>query len=694
MKHISAEREAVMSDANDLTSLRQLIELQKERESLRDRYNWLKAMIDQVPDFIYAKDKEGRFLFANRAVVENNGFADVEDLIGLTDAEIHPQANANAHNIDMLERRVMQTGEPSIGGDERRMKGNGWLMMSRVPLRDHGGEVIGVVGASQDITARKRSEEFMSAHARLLQDVAIGCDPHVFLETTRSVLSDLLPGEGADLVIGDAACDPASVALTRKCRSAGKTIGLIATKEMMLEPGLLDFLDGLLKTVTIAFDRHHDMSRVAYLAQHDVLTGLPNRSTFERALEDRVVNSCEPVAVAFLDLDHFKLVNDNLGHAQGDELLTVVADRITSMMRSDALAARIGGDEFVFILPGAQDDVLRELGMLLNVVERPLSLSGVTLQVTASVGVAFSNQKETVSSDLLACADMALYQAKAKGRNGVVVFSQDMADAARDKLRHIEELRRAIASDQFVLFYQPQIESRKETVVGVEVLVRWQHPTRGLLSPVEFIPLAEETGLIVDIDSIVMKKACRQLRSWLDEGFAPVRAAVNVSARQFADKDFIERVSLLINEERLDPSALEIEITEGLIMADPDQAITVMTSLKKLGVGLSIDDFGTGYSSLSMLKRFPISRLKIDRSFLANVPEDRENMAITEAIIGLAKTLKLEVIAEGVEEIEQIKFLRTAGCEVVQGFYYSKPVPAEALVSWLPGAGENQSPGL
>lgn len=683
MNNTSAEREAVMSDADDFAPLQHLFELQKERENLRDRYEWLKAMIDHVPDFIYAKDQQGRFLFANRAVVENNGLRDVEELIGLTDAQIHPQANGDAHNIDMLERRVMETGQASIGGDERRMKGNGWLMMSRVPLRDPSGAIIGVVGASQDITARKRSEEFMSAHAQLLQDVAIGCDPDIFLQKVRLVLQDILPDKDVELVIGETGGGPEMVRLTRQCRSADKSVSLLVATQAMAEPGLRDFLDGLLKTVTIAIDRFHDAARVDYLAKHDLLTGLANRSTFELELKNRAKSRSEPLAVAFLDLDHFKLINDNLGHAQGDELLAVVAERIVSSIENDAFAARIGGDEFVFILPGSEAHVLSTLNKLLSVVAQPTTLSGVTLHVTASIGIAFSRPTNALPADLLARADMALYQAKAKGRNGVVVFSDEMAETARDKLRLIEEIRRAVARDEFVLHYQPQIESLEEKIVGVEVLVRWQHPTRGLLPPIEFIPIAEEAGLITDIDTMVLKKTCRQLRAWLDDGLAPVRAAVNVSARQITDDSFVERLTDLIRQHEIDPTMLEVEITEGLIMADPDQAIITMNSIKELGVTLSIDDFGTGYSSLSMLKRFPISRLKIDRSFLTSISDDRENQAITQAIIGIAKALKLEVVAEGVENREQIAFLRQSGCDVLQGFYYSQPVAADAIAHLL-----------
>jgi diguanylate cyclase (GGDEF)-like protein/PAS domain S-box-containing protein len=657
--------------------------LQAQLLSLTERYEWLEAMINYVPDFIYAKDRDGRFLFANRAIVLNNGFTHVDELIGLTDAEIHPVADA--HKIDEVERRVMETGEPDLGVEERRLKGEGWLMMSRVPLRDRNGNIIGVVGASRDISARKRAEELMSAQTKLLHDVARGVDLGSFLKDAQFLLERLLNGRRVSFILDgqqrETLADEA-IEFPIFSRDGGKHGTLTASKTEDDESGLVEFLAGIAQTVGIAIDRHRDIAHIAYLAEHDALTGLPNRTLLNRkvvALLEKASQAGKSLAVAFVDLDNFKLVNDSLGHAAGDELLKVVAQRISAQIKSSGIVSRIGGDEFIIVLEENQDPFHERLKAILEGISEPLTIDGVEIRVSCSIGVACSRKHGDTASELFANADMALYRVKESGRNGIQLFTPAMGEEARSKLSRIEELRRAVERNEFVLHYQPQKNISSGQVIGVEALVRWQHPVEGLLLPGTFIPLAEETGLVVLIGDMVLREACRQARAWQDQGLPPLRIAVNVSARQFLENSLIDQVASALQAAGLDPQWLELELTESLIMRDVEGAIERMHALKELGVSIAIDDFGTGYSSLSTLRRFPLSRLKIDRSFIADIPEKAGDMAITSAIVSLGRTLELEVVAEGVETEEQAQFLEGAGCEMFQGFLFAKPLPASEV---------------
>lgn len=648
-------------------------------EALLRRYEWLEAMLNHVPDYIYAKDMAGRFLYANRAVVENNGFSHVDELIGLTDGEIHPHANAKAIDIDAIERRVMESGEPDLGLEERRMKGEGWLMMSRVPLRDRQGHVIGLVGASRDITARKRSEELMSAHARLLRDVATGIAFPTFVETAENVLRDLLASPEIAISLDQVASDerPGAVKFDIASRD-GQHLGNIAVPAFLLaETGIPEFLAGIAQAVGIASDRDRDTRYIAYLAEHDALTGLANRNLFDRRLAALLAMKEGPLAIAFIDIDNFKLVNDNFGHAAGDDLLKIVARRILSETGHDTVVSRIGGDEFVAVLHGEPVEAQKRLEDVLKAVSEPIELEGRVIGVTCSIGVAFSGLHGAASGELLAKADMALFEVKRNGRNGVRAFSEDLADATRTKLERVAELRRAIAQDEFVLHFQPQKDIASGAIVGAEALVRWQHPGEGLLPPSTFIPLAEDTGLITAVGELVMRKACQEARRWREEGLPALRIAVNVSARQFRDRSLCDTVAGILRDAGLEASMLELEVTESMIMEDVEGAIERMRELNELGVTLAIDDFGTGYSSLSMLKLFPINRLKIDRSFITDLPGDHGDVAIVKAIVTLSRTLGLEAIAEGIETPEQLVFLEDAGCDAFQGYHLARPLKAD-----------------
>lgn len=662
--------------------------------ALLRRYEWLEAMVNHVPDFIYAKDADGRFLFANMAVVENNGFSHVDQLIGLTDADIHPHANAAAQDIDNVERQVMASGAPDLDVEERRMKGQGWLMMSRVPLRDQAGNIIGIVGASRDITARKRAEQLMSAQTKMLRDAARGVELSSFIRTVKALLAGVLVGGKVKIIIGSDRDDLSSdkISFPIVCRD-GKICGeMIVDVYLMREAGMQEFLGGVAQTIGIAIDRDRDTHHIAFLAEHDALTGLANRTLLNRKIGAMFCEGALPLAIAFIDLDNFKHVNDGLGHAAGDELLRVISRRILSATGPDATVARIGGDEFIVVLPAMPDDATTCLQGLQTELAVPVQLDGVAVRVTCSIGVAFSSEHGNTAEELFANADMALYRVKENGRNGIRVFSPDIADTARNRLERVEELRRAIDRDEFVLHFQPQKDIASGRINGVEALIRWQHPTDGLLMPGSFIPIAEEAGLITPIGNIVLRKACAQATEWIRNGLPPLRVAVNISARQFLEPSLCNTVSSVLDEFRLDHSMLELEVTESLIMEDLNGAIERMHELKSLGLSLAIDDFGTGYSSLSTLKMFPLDRLKIDRSFFTDIPGDAGDKAIVAAIIAMAKTLGLEAVAEGIEQPEQLTFLVETGCDAFQGYHLAKPLQAADVAIFIRETHDRERP--
>ncbi|MGJ7489399.1 putative bifunctional diguanylate cyclase/phosphodiesterase [Variovorax sp. ZT4R33] len=420
--------------------------------------------------------------------------------------------------------------------------------------------------------------------------------------------------------------------------------------------------------------------RLKHQATHDVLTGLPNRALLEDRLKQAISYADRYgrlMTVVFINLDGFKLVNDSLGRKAGDELLKVMAERMRQCLRNVDTVVRTGGDEFVIILydqPGDGAEVAPALQRLLEAIAQPIRIGGQGVQVTGSLGVATYPADGADADVLLRNADAAMSRAKASGRNNFQFYTAEMNGTIRDKLAMREGLRNAIARGEFHLVYQPQVEMASGQVTGVEALIRWQHPERGLVSPTEFIPLAEETGLIVPIGEWVLRTACFQNRAWQDAGLPAFTVAVNVSARQFRERTWIEQVDRALDDSGLEARFLELELTESLIMEDLEKALLSMKALQAMGVQLSIDDFGTGYSSLSALKRFPIARLKIDQGFVRGIPGDEEDKAIAKAIISLGHELDLKVIAEGVETLRQLEFLRANGCDEIQGYLFSPPV--------------------
>ncbi|MCK6406926.1 MAG: EAL domain-containing protein [Rhodocyclaceae bacterium] len=434
------------------------------------------------------------------------------------------------------------------------------------------------------------------------------------------------------------------------------------------------------------FERMQAEKRVWHIAHHDALTGLPNRSLLQDRVQQALIaaeRSHSKVAVLFLDLDRFKGINDSLGHDVGDALLKGVAGRLLEVVRDVDTVCRLGGDEFVIILGAitGPDDAVMIAERIIEVLGEPVDALGHSLRASTSIGVSLFPDDAADGQTLLKNADTAMYAAKNRGRNNFQFFSAEMNAAALRFFQLEQRLRHAVSGGELVLHYQPQVDTGTHRVCGLEALVRWHNPKSGLLPPAEFIPVAEETGLIVDLGEWVLRETCRQIREWHDAGWPRVPVAVNLSARQFQQPDLVARIAAILDAHGVAPEWLELEITESCLMQQVEASLRQMRELAEMGIRLAIDDFGTGYSSLSYLKRFPVHRLKIDRTFVRDLCTDREDAAIVTSIIGLARTLDLEVVAEGVETTAQLAALRYEGCLLCQGFLFSRPRPAEEVAA-------------
>jgi diguanylate cyclase (GGDEF)-like protein len=462
----------------------------------------------------------------------------------------------------------------------------------------------------------------------------------------------------------------------------------------------------LWRTMQALEDIRQSKRAIHRLAFYDALTNLPNRRLFadrlNRALE-RARHGNSKLALLFIDIDNFKRVNDSFGHNVGDRLLRTVANHLVACLRpcdpvvylkepEDVAVARLGGDEFTVLLTDMDrpEDAARVARRIIEAISAPFLIGSDEVVVTPSIGIALYPHDGDCIEDLIKNADTAMFHAKEHGKNRYQFYDNSMSNAAIERLALENALRRAVANGEFELHYQPAIDIATRRVVGLEALLRWNHPHSGQISPAEFIPLAEETGLIVPIGEWVLQTVCMQMHSWQAAGMAPLRVAVNLSACQFRQARLRQVIEDALQASAVDPGCLELELTETVILEDVQTSSLVLRDLNRMGVRISLDDFGTGYSSLSLLKRLPLNTLKIDRSFISDVTSDSDDAAIVDSIIRLAHNLRLSVIAEGVETAEQLEFLREHGCDAVQGYYFARPQPAAALEAWL----QQHAPGL
>ena len=431
-------------------------------------------------------------------------------------------------------------------------------------------------------------------------------------------------------------------------------------------------------------ERVETQAQMEKLAFYDPLTGLENRRLFRDRLDQglkRVRRNKKSMALLFLDLDQFKRINDTLGHDAGDELLCVVAQRLRSCVREEDMVSRLGGDEFTILLADIvhADDASLVARKILQSLQDPIQLGEQDVIVSCSIGITIAPEDSMNASVLMRNADLAMYRAKDQGRNNFQYFTDDMNIESQARMSLENELRLAVNNEDFVVYFQPQVNLNEQRICGFEALVRWRHEQVDLISPDRFIPVAEETGLIIKVGEIVLREACNQLRSMQLNGLTDLTVAVNLSARQFRDRNLVRMISKTLQETGLDPRWLELEITESMLMDNIEQAIEILSELKALGVTIAIDDFGTGYSSLSYLTRLPVDKLKVDRSFVSNLPDSPRHTAITTAIIAMAQRLRLQVVAEGVETQPQAAFLHGHHCFILQGYLYGRPVEASEL---------------
>jgi len=468
-------------------------------------------------------------------------------------------------------------------------------------------------------------------------------------------------------------------------------LGVYATGTRRFGANDASFLHGVANILATAVERHEARNRLTWLAQYDPLTNLPNRRRLAQCLEDAIARAGrdgDRAAVMFIDLDRFKNVNDMLGHGVGDQLLVQAAKRLRACARDEDVVARLGGDEFAVVLPAiaADTDAATVAARVIDALAQPFYLAGQQLFVSASVGIATYPENGRDAEALLKNADTAMYGAKNGGRNNYQFFVAAMHENAAQRLQTEVQLRQALERGEFLLHYQPKLNLAAGTISGFEALLRWNHPQRGLVPPLEFIGILEDTGLILPVGEWVIGEVCRQLAAWQAQGMTVRPVAINLSARQLQQADLDGAVERIVGRAGVDPALLEFELTESMLMANPEAAVEILTRIKALGIRLSVDDFGTGYSSLAYLKRFPLDALKIDRTFVRDLPDDPDDAAITKAVIRLAHSLSLKVVAEGVETVDQIRELEQYACDEIQGYYVSRPLPAHGCVALLAGA--------
>lgn len=669
--------------------------------------NLMRTLVDTLPDNIFAKDINSRFLLANQAVAKMMG-GEPSDLLGKDDFDFYPRELAQRYFDD--ERQMLEADKPIINHEEpsidHKTGKTRWLLTSKVPIKSDDGNIIGLVGIGRDITKRREAELALRESEERFRSLSELSSDWYWEQNARLQFVGLTDIKGKsgyerDEVLGktihdlpDTLVEPYSWLQQEPAISAQQAFrdlelrhtrdGEIAYLSLSGMPtfdpdGRFTGYRGIGKDIT---ERKQSEEHVQYLATHDSLTGLPNRFMFNEMLSSTIAAAKRyqrRFAVLFIDLDRFKNINDTLGHDAGDELLKTMAQRLTECLRESDVVARMGGDEFVILIQEIEDPdrVAKVARKVLAATIKPVLILEQECRVTTSIGICLYPDDAEDEQTLLKYADIAMYRAKDEGKNNYQFYSPDIKARSLERLVLENDLRTALERDEFFLHYQAKRDLQTGHLSGVEALVRWQHPDLGVVPPSQFIPLAEETGLIVMLGRWVLKTACFQSMAWQNADLPPLCMSVNLSARQFFDDNLVQDVATALEESGLTPKLLEMEITEGMVMQDAERAIRILRDIKALGVKLAIDDFGVGYSSLAQIKRFPIDTLKVDSSFIRDIPDDPEDRAIAEAIIAMGKTLSLTVVAEGVETQEQETFLRDHACDQSQGYYFSRPISAE-----------------
>ena len=706
-------------DAGVAMYIRDISERKRAELALRKSEENQRAILANVADAIITADKHGTILSFNPAAEKIFGY-DAGQVIGANLGILMDTAMAQQHSNFM--RNAQQHGNSEIIGVGRELlatrKGGEQFPIEIAITKMAVNDQTQFIGIIRDITERKQTEEQSRLAERIFESNSEGIvvtDARTRILRVNTAFRRITGYEPAEIIgqtpkmLSSGRHDPDFYQqmwheLSERGhwqgeiwnqRKSGETYPeWLSISAVYDEDNSISNYVGIFSDIT---DKKEAEERIYHMAHHDALTGLLNRTMFNIELKDAIAqaqHSSHRIAVLYIDLDNFKKVNDTLGHPVGDELLKVVARRLTGILRDSDIVCRIGGDEFIVMLQSIKkpEHAGKVAGNLLRVLAPPIELAERELFIGASIGIALYPQDADSGDELVKNADAALFRAKQRGRNNYQFYSQEMNAKAIERLEMESKLRRALEREEFVLYYQPQLDLRRDRVIGVEALVRWQHSEMGLVPPLEFIPLLEDTGLIVPVGEWILKQACQQARAWQLAGLGDIRIAVNISPQQFLYSDIVATVDKVLRKTQLAPELLELEITEGSIMTDAKANIHRLQQLSDRGVQLAIDDFGTGYSSLAYLKRFPIDALKIDQSFVRDMHVDIDDANIAAAVVSLGQSLKLRVIAEGVEDAAHLEMLQALGCHEAQGYHIGRPMPEQDLRNYLATRAVDKTP--
>jgi len=691
-----------------------------ERKMMEEKY---RSILENIQEGYFEVDLAGNFTFLNDSVCRVLGYSR-EELIGMNNRH-YTTDKETAQKVFQAFYQVYTTGVPlkEFGWDITRKDGNKRYVEGSISLlKDSSGKAIGFRGVSHDVTERKHAEKalrqseekyrnileniqeayfevdlsgnftfFNDSLCRVtgcLREELIGANYKYFSDEENSknvfqvfnnVYKTRRPKERFDWLIirkdGTKRYIEASVSLQKD--SSNKPNGF----------------KGVIRDIT---ERKLIEQELNHMATHDVLTGLPNRLMFSQLLNHAILSAQrnrKQLAVLFIDLDRFKTINDSLGHEAGDVMLQEIAGRFRHLLRAADIVGRLGGDEFIIMIEDVNElsQVATLAQKILTTTIKPVDIMGEECRVTASIGISIYPSDGQDEQSLMKNADIAMYFAKEEGKNNYKFYSENIRSIANERFSIETNLRRALERNELSLNYQAKLNFRTRQITGVEALLRWNNPYLGSVTPTQLIPIAEETGMIVPIGRWVLKTACAQNVAWQNQGLPPICMAVNLSLRQLTDEKLLGDIKATLEETGMAPDLLELEITESMVMHNPERLIPVLNKIKDMGIRLAIDDFGTGYSSLAQIKNYPVNTLKVDRSFIRNLPFDSENKAITEAVIIMGKNLHLTVVAEGVETQEEENFLRQQVCDEMQGFYFSKPIAPDKFADLLRSNHSNSS---
>ncbi|MCX6061635.1 MAG: bacteriohemerythrin, partial [Campylobacterales bacterium] len=688
---------------------REISERKEMEEALKYERSFLKTLIHTIPDLIFFKDVNGVYLACNRRFEDFFGASET-DIVGKTDYDFVDKELADSFRKN--DQIAMKKMSASINEEWIPFANDGhreFVEVTKTPLLDSEGCVVGILGISHNITERKEAESKIRLAANVFaysrEGILITSDDGTILDVNNAFTR--ITGYGIDEVIGQ---KPSLLksgrqgedfyrdlwkSLTKKGHWYGEVWNRRKNGEIYAELLTISTIfqeDGNVKNYVALFSdistiKEHE-KHLEHIAHYDALTGLANRVLLSDRLEQAMIQTSRRgghLAVAYLDLDGFKEINDRYGHEAGDQLLMAIAVNMKLSLREGDTLARLGGDEFVAVLMDLDDfeSSVPTLTRLLHAAAQPVIYGDAVIEVSASVGVTFYPQLDEMQADqLLRQADQAMYQAKQAGKNRFHLFDAQQDFSVRVHHENIEGIRHALNEEQFVLYYQPKVNMHTGEIIGVEALIRWQHPTQGILLPIAFLPVIEDHPLAIDVGEWVISTALKQIDTWQSMGLS-IKISVNIGAHQLQESDFLDRLKLILRSyPGVSPSMLELEILETSALEDMSKVSRIISECKKMGINFALDDFGTGYSSLTYLKHLPVSLLKIDQSFIRDMLYDPDDLAILEGILGLGTAFRREVIAEGVETLEHGKMLLQLGCELAQGYAIARPMPGDELPSW------------